>query len=242
MPPPRADFDAIRVVTWNILVGVEEGAPWRRHGWSIRKDAIRAALAGTMPDILCVQEALDAQAREIAGMLPGHHRVGVGRDDGRSGGEHCAIYFDGGRFEELGSGTFWLEEPADEPPLGTAFGPKRICTWVRLRDRRTARCFPPLQPPPVPHGFGPAGCGPTDPGTDRRGDAAEPVLVTGDFNAEPDAPCRRLFDEAGLRPARSLPGCLRASPPISSTGSASAASMKSSSIEAGGSPLAACST
>ena len=27
-------------------------------------------------------------------MLPGHRRVGVGRDDGRSAGEHCAIFFD----------------------------------------------------------------------------------------------------------------------------------------------------
>ncbi len=206
VPPPKADFDAIRVVTWNILVGADGGAPWRRHGWSIRKDAIRSALAGTMPNILCVQEALDAQAGEIAAMLPGHSRVGVGRDDGRSGGEHCAIYFDGGRFQELGSGTFWLEEPADEPPLRTTSGPKRICTWVRLRDRRTDRSFrlynlhlyltDSAQQDAVRLILARIG----------RGDPAEPVLVTGDFNAEPDAPCRRLFDESGLRPSAVIAG------------------------------------
>jgi endonuclease/exonuclease/phosphatase family metal-dependent hydrolase len=206
MPPPKADPDAIRVVTWNILVGADGGVPWHRHGWSIRKDAIRSALAGTMPDILCVQEALDAQTRAIAQMLPRHDRVGVGRDDGRSGGEHCAIYFDGGRFERLGGGTFWLEEPADAPPVRTILGPKRVCTWVRLRDRRTARSFRVYNL----HLYL------TDSAqqeavrliVDRivRDDAAEPVLVAGDFNAEPGASCRRLFDEAGLRPSAVMAG------------------------------------
>ncbi len=206
MPPPKADADAIRVVTWNILVGDEEGPIWRRHGWSVRKDAIRSALVGTMPDILCVQEALDAQTRWIAGGLPRHHRVGVGRDDGRSGGEHCAIFFDGDRFEELGGGTFWLEEPADSPPIGTLLGPKRICTWVRLRDRRTAHSFRVYNIHLYLTDAAQQDAVRLILGRIARGEAAEPVLVTGDFNAVPDAPCRQLFDEAGLRPCAIVAG------------------------------------
>ena len=117
------------------------GAPWKRHGWPVRRKALEAALAGTKPDILCVQEALHDQLASLAIMLPGHHRVGVGRDDGRSAGEHCAIFFDASRFEEVDGGTFWLEEPAEEPPTTLVLGPKRICTWVRLRDRIDGRYF-----------------------------------------------------------------------------------------------------
>jgi endonuclease/exonuclease/phosphatase family metal-dependent hydrolase len=206
MPPPKADADAIRVVTWNILVGDDDGPFWSRHDWPVRKDAIRSAIAGTMPDILCVQEALDVQTRWIAGTLPRHHRVGVGRDDGRSGGEHCAIFFDGDRFEELGGGTFWLEEPADSPPIGTLLGPKRICTWVRLRDRRTAHSFRVYNIHLYLTDAAQQDAVRLILGRIARGEAAEPVFVTGDFNAVPDASCRRLFAEAGLRPSAVVAG------------------------------------
>ena len=94
IPPAKSNPRAIRVLTWNILHGTERGMPWTRYGWPIRKKAIAMALAGTRPDILCVQEALDDQVMYLAGRLPEHRRVGVGRDDGRSSGEHCAIFFD----------------------------------------------------------------------------------------------------------------------------------------------------
>ena len=57
---------------------------------------------------------------------------------GKSGGEHCAIYFQGGRFQQLDGGTFWLEEPTDRPP-GPGLNVKRICTWVRLHDQVSGR-------------------------------------------------------------------------------------------------------
>jgi endonuclease/exonuclease/phosphatase family metal-dependent hydrolase len=164
----------------------------------VRRHALRAALDLARPDILCVQEATPVQVAFLEEALPGHGRVGVGRDDGQSGGEHCAIYFNRDRFEEIGGGTFWLEEPIDQPRPGSALDVKRICTWVRLRDRassRTLRVYNthlPLTEAP------------------RRtaaqvilaqialGDPADAVLLTADFNATPTAPSRRLFGEAGL--------------------------------------------
>ena len=165
-----------------------------------------AALKAAGPDILCVQEALGGQAKFLEAELPHHRRVGVGRDDGRSTGEHCAIYFDSRRFQELDGGTFWLEEPADLPPDHTILGPKRICTWVRLRDRpsgRTLRVY-------NTHLYL----------TERArlsavrgilervgsGDPLDAVLIAGDFNASPEATSRRLFEEAGLQSATDLAG------------------------------------
>jgi endonuclease/exonuclease/phosphatase family metal-dependent hydrolase len=198
MPLAKADTGVVRVVTWNILCGSERGSPWSRHGWAVRKDALRSSLAAARPDILCVQEALPEQVESVSGMLPGHGRVGVGRDDGRSAGEHCAIYFDINRFQELGGGTFWLEEPANLPPTTTMLGPKRICTWVRLRDRRTGRWLRVYNL----HSYL------TESARVRSvrlildriasGDPTDAVLVAGDFNATPGAPDRRLFDASGL--------------------------------------------
>ena len=119
---------------WQVI-----GAPWNRFGWPVRRRALESALRGTMPDILCVQEALEEQVNDLAGMRRGYGHVGVGRDDGRSAGEFCAIFFDRERFDELDGGTFWLEEPSNLPPVQTLLGPKRICTWVRLRDRQSGR-------------------------------------------------------------------------------------------------------
>jgi endonuclease/exonuclease/phosphatase family metal-dependent hydrolase len=199
LPAPKADAASIRVVTWNILLGKDTGPPWSRHDWPVRKQALRSTLRTAAPDILCVQEALPGQVAFLETMLPHHLRVGVGRDDGRSAGEHCAIYFDAGRFERLGGATLWLEEPTDLPPSGPRLGPKRICTWVRLRDRpsgctlrvynlhlylteaarlRAARIIL---------------------GRIASGDPSDAVVVAGDFNAAPDVPSRLSFTAAGLR-------------------------------------------
>ena len=212
LPPPKSDPDVIRVVTWNILHGTEGGLPWDRFGWPVRKAALGATLDAMRPDILCVQEALSEQVASVAGMLPGHRRVGVGRDDGRTKGEHCAIYLDRGRFEQLDGGTFWLEEPIDRPPPRLTGGPKRICTWVRLRDRRSGRClrvynthFPLTEAARQQAAR-------IILGRIALGDPADAVLVAGDFNAGPDHPCRQLFDESGLRSSAVLAGESSATP------------------------------
>jgi endonuclease/exonuclease/phosphatase family metal-dependent hydrolase len=132
--------------------------------------------------------------------------VGVGRDDGQSAGEHCAIYFDRDRFERLDDDTFWLEEPGDRPAGWRVAGsvrPKRICTWVRLHDHRTGRTFRVFNT----HLYL------TEGGRQRaarlimnrivEGDPREPVLLAGDFNATETARSR-LFTEATLKSTSSL--------------------------------------
>jgi endonuclease/exonuclease/phosphatase family metal-dependent hydrolase len=198
LPAANANPAAIRVLTWNILHGTDRGMPWTRFGWPVRKNALKSALAAVRPDILCVQEALEEQLEFLAGVLQGHERIGVGRDDGRSAGEQCAIFFDRNRFLELGGGTFWLEEPVDEPAIHRLWGPKRICTWVRLRDRQTGRSLRVYNT----HQYM------TEPARIEavrlilakidQGDPSESVLVAGDFNASPDTQDRRLFDAVGF--------------------------------------------
>jgi endonuclease/exonuclease/phosphatase family metal-dependent hydrolase len=195
--PAKAAPELIRVMTWNVHCGQDEGPPWQQFDWPARKHSLRAVLDQAQPDILCVQEATPDQVAFLEKILPKFHRVGIGRD-GEAGGEHCAIYFSQQRFEMLDGSTFWLEEPIDQPRAGSALDVKRICTMVRLRDglsRRTIRVY-------NTHLYLTEG---------RRlpaarlildhiaaGDTADAVLLTADFNAGPSAPSRRLFIEAGL--------------------------------------------
>jgi len=195
--PPKSDPALIRVVTWNIHCGQDDGPPWKQFHWPVRKPSLRAALEQIQPDILSVQEATPEQASFLEESLPNHQRVGIGRD-GAAGGEHCAIYFNRQRFEEIGGDTFWLEEPIDQPRPGSALNVKRICTWVRLRDRasgRTLRVYNThlylTEAPRL---------------TAARlilaniaaGDPGDAVVLTADFNASPNVPSRRLFLESGL--------------------------------------------
>ena len=124
---------------------------------------------------------------------------------GPSGGEHCAVYFKEDRFRQLEGGTFWLEEPTDQPRGG---GPnvKRICTWVRLRDPvsgRTLRVYNTHQYLTARAQL-PAARIILD--KVRAGDPADLVLLAGDFNARPESPSRRLFRAAGLRETAAVAG------------------------------------
>jgi endonuclease/exonuclease/phosphatase family metal-dependent hydrolase len=206
LPAPKANAASIRVVTWNILLGTDAGAPWSRHDWPERKHALRSILCAAAPDILCVQEALPGQAAFLDTMFSSHVRVGVGRDDGRSAGEHCAIYFDARRFEQLGGATLWLEEPTDFPPSGPRLGPKRICTWVRLRDRRSGRCLRVYNVHSYLTEAARLRAAQIIVGQIASGDPSDALMVAGDFNAAPDAPSCQRFTAAGLRSVLGLTG------------------------------------
>jgi endonuclease/exonuclease/phosphatase family metal-dependent hydrolase len=205
-PAAKDGPELIRVVTWNIHCGQDDGPPWQRFDWPARKHALRVALGQAGPDVLCVQEARPGQVAFLEQALPGHERVGVGRDDGHEGGEHCAIFFDRARFERLDGGTFWLEEPIDTPRPGSAFAVKRICTWVRLRDRRSGRIVR-LYNTHLPLTEGARReAARVILGQIAAGEPSDVVVVTADFNAPPSAASRRLFAAAGLTDSAALAG------------------------------------
>ncbi len=96
-------------------------------------------------DILGTQEGLKNQLDDISNALPAYARYGVGRNDGVDDGEHSAIFYKKERFSLLAKGDFWLSETPDKPTLGwDAKCCKRICSWVKLKDKKTGNtlwCF-----------------------------------------------------------------------------------------------------
>lgn len=93
-------------------------------------------------DIVGTQEGLSNQLEDISKALPEYQRYGLGRDDGKDGGEHSAIFFKKDRFEVLKKGDFWLSETPDKPGLGwDATCCNRICSWVYLMDKQSKKKF-----------------------------------------------------------------------------------------------------
>jgi endonuclease/exonuclease/phosphatase family metal-dependent hydrolase len=125
----------LRVMTFNLRYDTpSDGA----NAWPHRRDWVAALLRFHAPDALGVQEALVHMLTELDARLPDFSRVGVGRADGRAGGEFSAILYRRDRLELIDSGTFWLSptpEVAGSKGWDTAI--ERIATWARFRDRRT---------------------------------------------------------------------------------------------------------
>ncbi len=124
----------IRVMSFNIRYGT--AADGANH-WDQRHDLVVEAIRDFDPDLLGTQEVLAFQAEFLREQLPEYDFVGVGRDDGKLGGEMAAIFFRRDRFEKIDEGHFWLSETPDVPgSVSWDSSLTRMASWVRLRDLR----------------------------------------------------------------------------------------------------------
>jgi endonuclease/exonuclease/phosphatase family metal-dependent hydrolase len=201
--PGRAAAAPLRVMTFNLRYDNPNDGP---NAWPHRRDWVAGLLRFHEPDAIGVQEAQAHMLAELDARLPGFARIGVGRADGRAGGEFSAILYRTDRLELLEGGTFWLS-PSPETPgsKGWDAAIERIATWARFRDRRTGCRFVHLNTH-FDHV-----------GEQARQESARlirrrlaalagdlPVVVTGDLNADPaSAPYRVLTRDtiAGAFPA-----------------------------------------
>lgn len=180
-------FAQIKVMSYNIRQsGINDG----KNAWENRKPATRAMIYDILPDVFGVQEALKDQVEYIAENCPCYKYEGVGRDDGKSKGEHMAIFYNTETMKLTDWGTFWLSETPDEPSIGWDAACKRTATWAVLQEKSSGRKI-----------FF------VNTHLDHKGDYARkqgiillrskieelnkgklPVVLTGDFNMLPDNP------------------------------------------------------
>ena len=64
--------------------------------WENRRDGVAKAVLDQKADIVGMQEVLFRQLTDLEKLLPGYQWVGVGRDDGKQGGEFAPIFFNQG--------------------------------------------------------------------------------------------------------------------------------------------------
>lgn len=130
---------ALALMSFNIRYGTADDGP---NHWDQRRDMVMQVIERHGSDVVGLQEALAFQVAQIRDQLPRYAAVGVGRDDGLTGGEHCTILYRADRFTLAESGTFWLSDTPDvvaSVTWGNAI--TRICTWARLIDDASGRAF-----------------------------------------------------------------------------------------------------
>lgn len=125
-----SEYD-ISVMSFNIRY--DEPADGENQ-WSNRKEAILDMWSKTTPSIVGIQEGLNHQVEFLDDNLSNYDYIGVGRDDGQTSGEYCAIYYKSNEFELLESNTFWLSETPETPSRGWDANNTRITTWAHFRD------------------------------------------------------------------------------------------------------------
>lgn len=177
----------------------EDGA----NNWRFRRERIAGLIRSEAVDLLGTQEVLANQFDDLQALLPGYRAVGVGREDGARAGEFNAAFFRSDRFELLDSGVFWLSENPETPgSKGWDGACERLATWTVLRDKSGGELL-----------FINTHLDHIGEQARREGvalllrrietlRAGRPVILTGDFNAEPSSPVvARIVADSALRSA-----------------------------------------
>jgi endonuclease/exonuclease/phosphatase family metal-dependent hydrolase len=169
--------------------------------WGKRCQVMCDQLNFMSPDIFGTQEVLHVQLLDMLDRIDGYDYIGVGRDDGNTGGEYAAIFYKTDRLRLLDYGNFWLNETPDRPGLGWDAACIRICTWGKFASQTAtddeAFYFFNLHMDHV--------------GVVARREAAKlivskvreiaqgaPVIVTGDFNVDQNDEIYSIFTQSAL--------------------------------------------
>lgn len=110
--------------------------------WVNRAPVVASLIRFHEFDVLGTQEGLQNQLNDLQAALPEYAYYGIGRDDGKTSGEHSAIFYNKEKFTLLKSGDFWLSATPEKPGPGWDAHLNRICSWVLLQDKKTKKkCY-----------------------------------------------------------------------------------------------------
>lgn len=187
----------LKVMSYNIRLGSADDGT---NSWMYRCGATLEMIHDQKPDVIGLQEAVDAQVRFLEEFVDDYNCVGVGREDGKKKGEQMAIFWNKKTVKVLKWGTFWLSETPDKPSKGWDSKHYRTATWALMKDKRTGERF-----------FF------VNTHLDHRGAEARknglkliverikeinpkgyPMVLTGDFNMKPTAPELKELDSLML--------------------------------------------
>ncbi len=123
----------IKLTSYNI----RQDTPGDRgdRDWSKRTPGVVRFLKDGGFSVIGLQEAKHNQVADIQKGLPSFKQLGVGRSDGKKGGEYSPLFYDPKIWtaDAKEQGTFWLSDTPEKPGSMT-WGNRvtRICSWARL--------------------------------------------------------------------------------------------------------------
>lgn len=180
----------MKIVTFNIRYDCGQDGI---NNFSCRKDFILEKLRKEDPDIICFQEVLPHVAQWLREALwDTHYVVGCPREAALDGEQTC-VAFDPRKFNLMKMDTFWLSETPSIP--GSRYPGQspcpRVCTHLLLRENSSGQVFR-LINTHLDH----EGAQVRVRSVEQIMAAADreeffpdaPLILTGDFNAEPDSP------------------------------------------------------
>ena len=190
------DKEVLKIATFNWRMDTPSDG---ENAWFHRKDMVNDLIRFYGFDLFGTQEGFTHQLNDIL-RLSDYRFIGVGRDDGKDAGEHCAIFYRSDRFKVLDQGDFWLSEHPEKPGRGwDGTCCNRICTWGKFEDLKNHKQF---------YFF--------NVHYEYEGDVArressnlmisriksiagnQPVFLTGDFNAFPTEEPIRILNDSGF--------------------------------------------
>lgn len=190
------DKEVLKIATFNLRMDTPSDG---ENAWLHRKDMVNDLIRFYGFDLFGTQEGFTHQLNDIL-RLSDYQFIGVGRDDGKDAGEHCAIFYRSDRFKVLDQGDFWLSEHPEKPGRGwDGTCCNRICTWGKFEDLKNHKQF---------YFF--------NVHYEYEGDVArressnlmisriksiagnQPVFLTGDFNAFPTEEPIRILNDSGF--------------------------------------------
>lgn len=110
------------------------------NSWDNRKDILFDFMRKQKLDVICLQEVLPNQKKDIEAAFSKYSCVGVGRTGNNS--ESVPVFFKSRTFRCIDFGTFWIsKEPETVGSVGWDAAHPRIATWVQLEHKRSGICF-----------------------------------------------------------------------------------------------------
>jgi len=202
---------SLKVMSYNIRLDVASDGV---NQWSNRTEKLPGLIRKYDPDLVGLQEVMHHQLMTILEKLPAYGFIGVGRDDGNQKGEYSAILYRKDRFTLVSQKTSWLSttpEVAGSKSWDAAI--TRVVTRGRFLDKTTNKEFLYFNT----H-FDHIGKDARKNSSSiilqliaaERNTANTPIIVTGDFNSEPEEEAYQVMATSGMvsdaRPAGSKEG------------------------------------
>ncbi|NOV03830.1 endonuclease/exonuclease/phosphatase family protein [Paenibacillus planticolens] len=175
----------ISLMTYNLRTCLAQDGD---NAWEYRYDKVAAMIREHSPLLLGTQEGNTSMLEDL--QLEEYHWIGEDRLGDR-GDEHCAIYFKKDELDVVEHGTFWLSEQPEIPAsISWDSSLPRICTWGHFRHKGTGTELL-LFNTHLDH----QGQQAREQGVrliwerikELRAAKEIPVLLTGDFNSQPDS-------------------------------------------------------
>ncbi|KAL2875276.1 hypothetical protein SGCOL_009571 [Colletotrichum sp. CLE4] len=139
--PSAASSMLLRLVSQNVRYATENPTH-NEKPWSFRGSKLCNQLdfitAGHESAFICLQEVLYSQLEDIQSYLgPAWAHIGLGRDDGKRGGEFSPVFYQIERWQCERNETIWLSKTPGKPSRGWDAVLNRVVTVGEFLDKQT---------------------------------------------------------------------------------------------------------